>query len=151
MVPEIWSETNRILCHFGPFFALLPPPRPPPTPPPLMIPKIKILKKNEKNTWILSFYTNMCTINEDHMIYSSRNIRCDIHNFLSFWAIFYPFSPLKTWKIKILKLNKTPGDIILLHIHTTNENTMMYGSSDMKHSRLNFFSFWIAVSPFTCL
>ena len=23
--PEIWSVTNRIFCHFGPFFALLPP------------------------------------------------------------------------------------------------------------------------------
>ena len=26
MVPEIWSETERIFCHFGPFFALLHPP-----------------------------------------------------------------------------------------------------------------------------
>ena len=26
MVPEIWSMTDRIFCHFGPFFALLPPP-----------------------------------------------------------------------------------------------------------------------------
>ena len=25
MVPEIWSMTNRIFCHFGLFFALLPP------------------------------------------------------------------------------------------------------------------------------
>ena len=24
MVPEIWSTTDRIFCHFGPFFALLP-------------------------------------------------------------------------------------------------------------------------------
>ena len=43
MVPEIQSEADKTFCHFGPFFALLPP---------LMIPKIKILKekKNEKNT-----------------------------------------------------------------------------------------------------
>ena len=26
MVPEIWSETDKMFCHFGPFFALLPPP-----------------------------------------------------------------------------------------------------------------------------
>ena len=26
MVPEIWSATDRIFGHFGPFFALLPPP-----------------------------------------------------------------------------------------------------------------------------
>ena len=25
MIPEIWSATNRIFCHFGPFFALLSP------------------------------------------------------------------------------------------------------------------------------
>ena len=25
MVPEIKSTTDRIFCHFGPFFALLPP------------------------------------------------------------------------------------------------------------------------------
>ena len=24
MVPEIWSETGRIFCHFGPSFAFLP-------------------------------------------------------------------------------------------------------------------------------
>ena len=34
-VPKKRSETGRIVCHFGSFFALL-------TPPPLMIPKIKI-------------------------------------------------------------------------------------------------------------
>ena len=25
MVPEIWSMTDKIFCHLGPFFALLPP------------------------------------------------------------------------------------------------------------------------------
>ena len=38
----------------------------------------------------------MCTINNIHDV-------CDRHNFLSFWTIFYPFTPLKTRKIKILK------------------------------------------------
>ena len=121
------TEFCVILGHFLPFYHPLAPSH---TPTPNDPQNQNFEKKNEKNTWryYYYYYTNMCTINEDHMIYSSRNIRCDIHNFLSFWAIFYPFSPLKTWKIKILKLNKTPGDIILLHIHTTNENTMMYGS-----------------------
>ena len=40
MVPEIQSETERIFCHFGPFFSLLPTP--------LMISKIKVMKKNNK-------------------------------------------------------------------------------------------------------
>ena len=38
-VPEIWSETDRIFCHFGPFFAFIPPP------PPLTTTKIKISKQ----------------------------------------------------------------------------------------------------------
>ena len=41
-VSEIQSETDRIFCHFGPLFALLPHPLP------LMISKIKILKKQKK-------------------------------------------------------------------------------------------------------
>ena len=28
MVPEIWSTTDRIFCHFGPLFALFPPKNP---------------------------------------------------------------------------------------------------------------------------
>ena len=40
------------------------------------------------------------------MIYGSWNIRCDRQKFLSFWAIFCPFSPLTTWKIKMLTLKK---------------------------------------------
>ena len=47
-VPEIWSETDRIFCHFGPFFALKNP---------LIISKIKILKKWKKCLEILSFHT----------------------------------------------------------------------------------------------
>ena len=64
-VPEIQSETDKIVCHLGcflPFYA----------PPPLMIPKIKILKKKMKKCLvILPFSTYMCTINKDHMIYGT--------------------------------------------------------------------------------
>ena len=42
------------------------------------------------------------------------------------------FDPLTSQKIKILKTRKMPGDIIILHKCTTNDNAM-YGSSDMKH------------------
>ena len=131
----IWA----IFCPFCAFFT------------PLMIPQIKILKKKKRKKCleILSFYTYMCTINEDHMIYGSWNIRCDRQKFLSFWAIFCPFSPLTTWKIKILTLKKTPGDIIILHICTINDNHMMYGSWDMECNGQNFLSFWTIFCPFT--
>ena len=39
-------------------------------------------------------------------MYSSWYIERDRHNFLSFWAIFCPFTPLATQKIKILKWKK---------------------------------------------
>ena len=81
----------------------------------------------------------MCTINEDHMINGSWNIRCNRQKFLSFWAILCPFCPLTTWKIKILKLKKTSCDIIILHICTINDNHMMYGSWDIECNRENFF------------
>ena len=72
-------------------------------------------KNNEKKFLeILSFYTYMCTMNKDHMIFGSWNIRCARQNVLSFQAIFCLFSPLTTWKIKVLKLKKAPGFIIIL-------------------------------------
>ena len=76
----------------------------------------------------------MRTINEDHVIYRSWNIRCD----------------REIWKIKILKSKKTPTDIIILHICTINYNHMMYGSCDMECNRQNFLSFWTIFCPFTC-
>ena len=42
------TEWDRIFCHFVPFFALY---HPNPPPIPLMIQKIKIFKKNEKNVY----------------------------------------------------------------------------------------------------
>ena len=82
----------------------------------LMIPKIQILKKVKKMPGdIILLYIH--TIYQHHMIYRSWNIRCDRQK-LTFWAIFRPFSPLTTWKIKILTLKKIPGDINILHICT---------------------------------
>ena len=78
----------------------------------------------------------MCTTNEDHMIYGPWSIRCDRQKFLSFWVIFCSFSPLTTWKIKILKLKKTPGDIIILSMCTINYNHMMHGSWAMESDRI---------------
>ena len=51
----------------------------------------------------------MCTINEDHIIYSSWNIRCNRQKYLSLWAVFFPFQPpdnakSPNFKIKIKHL-----------------------------------------------
>ena len=62
---------------------------------------------------------HMCTKNHNHMMYGSWDTEWDRQTFLSFWAIFCPFtSPLMILNIKILKkMKKMPGDIILLYIH----------------------------------
>ena len=75
-------------------------------------------------------------------------------NFLSFRAIFRPFIPLNTWKIKILKKwkkKKMPWDIISLHLCTTNDNHMVYGSWGMEHNRQIVLSFWVIFCSFTSL
>ena len=93
----------------------------------------------------------MCAKNHNHMMYGSWDMERDRQNFLSFWAIFCPFSPLTNRKIKILNLKKTSGDITILHICTINDDHMLYGSWDIEHNRQNFLSFWTIFCPFTPL
>ena len=46
-----------------------------------------------------------------------------------------PSSPLTTQKVKILKLKKTTGDIVILHICTINDNLLMgYGVRQTEFS-----------------
>ena len=94
---------------------------------------------------------DVCIINNNHMMHGSWDIEHNGQNFLSFWTIFCPFSPLTTQKIKNLKKwKKKPGDIIL-HKCAKNDNHMMYGSWDMKRDRQNFLSFWTVFCRFTPL
>ena len=59
-------------------------------------------------------------------MYAYSDMECSHrHNFLSFQDIFCSFAPLLTLKIKMLKKCKeTPGDIILLHMCTINQDHM---------------------------
>ena len=150
------TEFFIILAHFLSFYS--------PSHP--MILRIKIFKKFKKMLRNINLFY-MCNINEDHMIYRSRNIRYDIQvlykwqlydvwflrygapqteRFLSSWAVFCHFTPLWTQKTKLL-----PGDIIILQMCTINGNHMMYGSWDMEHDEQNFSSFWTIFYPFTLL
>ena len=55
-------------------------------------------KKNPGDIIIL----HKCNKNHDHMLYCSWDMAGNCCNFyFSFWAIFCPFIPLMTWKIKI--------------------------------------------------
>ena len=56
---------------------------------------------NLKSLEISSFYT---CVPKTRIIWGTvPDIRSEMIFFLSFWAIFYPFTTLTTWKIKILK------------------------------------------------
>ena len=74
------------------------------------------MKKLKKCLDILSFYTYMCTINKDHMLYVFWNIRHDRQNFLSFVIIFCPLTPLTIQKIKILKNWNQHPEIVSIYI-----------------------------------
>ena len=64
--------------------------------------KIKIFKKWENHLEILSFYRCVPKMTIIWCTFPKIRKR-DRQNFLSFWVIFCPFTPLTTQKIKILK------------------------------------------------
>ena len=80
-----------ILGHLSPFY-------------PSKKPQNQNFEKWKNLLEISSFYT--CTKNHNHMMYGSWDMECDRQNFLSFWTVFCPFTPLTTPKIKILKNEK---------------------------------------------
>ena len=91
---------------------------------------------------------HMSTINYNYIMHGSWDIKHDRQSFFFILDNFLPSYPLKTWKIKILKVKKTPGDIIILHKCTKNQDHMLYCSWDMAHDGCNYFSFWTIFCPF---
>ena len=133
MLPKTWSATHIIFCHFGSFFCPFTP---------LLTPEITIGKINKKTP---EDNVHMCTINDDHMMFGSLDLKRDGQCFLSFWTFFCPL----TWKTKTNlknqdfdKMKNKPGDILILQLCNTNDDHIMYGSWDMKHQRQNFLLFW---------
>ena len=62
--------------------------------------------------WMCMQFVKPCS----HMMYGSWYTECGKQNFLSFWTIFCPFTPLTTWKIKIL--NKWKNHLEILSFYT---------------------------------
>ena len=129
MVPEIWREIDRIFCHFGPFFFHFTS---------LKTQKLKIYKKMKK-TIQDNIILHSCTINDNHMMYGSWNMKHDWQNFLSFWAVFPLLPPEQPEKSKFWKTEKTPEDIIVLHKCIKNHDHILYCSLDMAHNRCNYY------------
>ena len=98
IVPEIWSVTDVIFCHFGPFFL------------PFCLPNnLKILYIWKNHLKILYIISHMCTINDKLMMYDSWDIKRDGCNcYFSFWTIFCSFTPLIAPKRESSKKWKKP-------------------------------------------
>ena len=119
MLTQIWSVIDIIVIsgHFCSFA-------------PLFMSKIKILKK-----YIILLH--MCTINQEHMMYGSWDMKCDRQNFFVIFSHFSPFYPPERWKYQ--KWKKKPGDIIILY--------WLYCSRDMTCDGCNcYFHFGLYFS-----
>ena len=123
----------------GLFFALLPPKN-------LKNQNIEKMRKTPEDIIIL----HMCIINDNYDV-GFWNMERNRQNVLSFWTIFCTFTSDNPKNQNFEKMKKLPGDIILFHMCTINDNHMMYGSWDMEHDRQNFLSFWTIFCPFTPL
>ena len=74
-------------------------------------------------------------------MYDSWDIECDRQFFviLDHFLHFYPLKNPKNQNFE--KMKKPPRDVITLHMCTTNDNNMIYGSWDMERDSHNFLSF----------
>ena len=142
-VPEIRSETDRMFCPFGPFFALLTPNNP----------KNQNFHKMKKRLEILSFerYYHFMRVyhklqSYDVCFWRYRVWQTEFFVILDHFLPFYPHNNPKNQNFD--KMKKTLGDIIILHMCTIYENHMIYVSSAMERERHNFFLNLDHVLPF---
>ena len=91
MFPEIRSATDKSLCHYGPFFALLPP---------YGLRKLKFwkIRKTLQDIIILQIFT----INDSHMIYGFSDMSATSKFFCHF-GLFFPFYNPKNQSFETLK------------------------------------------------
>ena len=119
-----------IFCPFTPLFTL----------------KLKLWNKFLKELDILFYYTclPLCTL----CTYGSWDMERHRQNFLSFWTIFCPFTPLTTWKTKILKKWKNVRRYYhFTHVYHKWKSYVVYFWR-YERDRHNFFSFLTIFMPF---
>ena len=74
----------------------------------------------------------------------------DVITFFFYFGLFFALLSLNSPKTeKFKKMNKTSGDIIILHKCTKNHDLMLYCSWDMVCDKCNYFSVWAIFCPFT--
>ena len=137
------SKTEGFFVILGQFFPFYPSPL-------LTTWKIKILKK-WKNHLEMSCYTCVSKITYDVCFLrlgvqqTQRFVILD--HFLHFYFTNNP--NIQNFEKMKKKKKKFPGDIIISHRGTINDNHIMYGSWDMECDRQNCLSFWTLFYPCT--
>ena len=110
----------------------------------LLTPKIKIWKKCKKTLGHI-ILLKMRTINQDHMMYGSWDMKFNRQNFFVILGNFLPLYPPNTLKNKNIKNEKSPGNIIILHKCIKNHDHLLYSSRDMAHEECNcYFHFGLS-------
>ena len=136
------EHDRQIFCHFGLFLPFYPTNNQKNL-------HFEKMKESPRDIIILLLWTT----NDNHMMCGSWDMEDDGHNFLSFWTIFCPFTPLTTWKIKILKIkNKAWIYHHFLQVYQKSSSYMLHCSWDMACDWCNsYFSFWATCCLFTPL
>ena len=107
---------DRIFCHFGPFFDLLPSTL-------LTTQKLKSWK-NEKNTWKHHPFTDVYQKSQPWCMTSE--IGSDRKEFFVIWNIFCPFIFVTTQKIKILKKKRKKHQEISYFTHVYQKSQSLH-------------------------
>ena len=132
MLPEKWNMTHIIFCHFGPFFAFLP----------HYWSQKQNLGINVKKTWryypITHVYHKWRSFDVCFLKYKAQ--QTEFFLILDHVLLFYPPKNLKNQSFEKMKKKQTPEHIIILHLQSTNDDHMMYGSWNMSETK--FLSFW---------
>ena len=142
MVFEIWNATDKISCHFRPFFALLPHSC-------LKYQNFEKIKKTPRDIIIL----HMCTINYNHMMYGSWDILSATDrifcNFGQFFAHLPPKNP-KSQHFEKMKKNAWR----YYHFTQVYQKSGSYAVLFLRYDvwQMSFlFLFWIIFCTFTPL
>ena len=134
MVPETFLSFWTIFCSFTA----------------ITTQKIKILKKWKKTPGDMFLHT--CTKNHHHILCGSWfGTQWKLLFFILGYFLHFNL-PNSLKNQNFLKMKKTTGDIIILHMCPKNHDHMPYGSWDMAHNGCQcYFSFWAIFCPFTSL
>ena len=129
MVSEISSATNKIFCHFGPFFALL------------QIKKSKFWKNEKTPADIIILH--LCKYDV-----WSRRYEAWWTEFFVILNHFLPFYPHKNSNNQNFEKNFKNA---WRYHHSKNHDHMPHYSWDMMRDWCNYFLFWAIFCPFTSL